>query len=242
MEEGQQKKHDTTEVILPQPTMKAAKATTSAVTSAAAIAPQKRSFKWYTPISVTADFVKGTVLGFGNGVRKGAGIGLKLGLAAAAVAFFLPLFPVAAAAVAQALPWLTIGTNAAGVATFLPNGIPAILAGIGYGLGGAVVGAAFSGGMGLLTGGAYELKLRGRREKYAEELAERAEMRARVKTRAPSLNWRDYGQAVRQQGKDTLTYQFYFDDENRVQRQDMEQQSWADRVTASRHQQHNIWR
>lgn len=230
MEENEQKKPDTTEVILPQPA-KAAPATSSAATEAAAIVPQKRSFKWYTPISVAADFVKGTVLGFGNGVRKGASIGWKVGLVLGTVAFFAPVVPV----------FMTVAT-ALGLPGVGIAGFEALLVGGGYFLGGAVAGAAFSGGLGLLTGGAYELKLRGRREKYAEELAERAEMRARVKAKTPSLNWRDYGNAVRQQGKDTLTYQFYFDDENRLQRQDMNQQSWVDRVHASRQQQHNIWR
>lgn len=230
MEESEQKKHDTTEVILPQ-SEKPAPATTSAAAAAAAITPQKRSFKWYTPFSIAADFVKGTVLGFGKGVQKGAGIGWKVGLALGTIAFFAPVVPV----------FMTVAT-ALGLPGIGVVGFDALLVGGGYFLGGAVAGAAFSGGLGLLTGGAYEMKLRGRREKYAEELAERAEMRARVKAKTPSLNWRDYANAVRQQGKDTLTYQFYFDDENRLQRQEMNQQSWVDRVHASRQHQHNIWR
>ena len=203
-----------------------------------AITPEKRGFKWYTPFGVTKDFVKGTVFGMGNGIARGAQLGLKYALIAAAVAFFLPLFPAVAAGVANALPWLTIGTNAAGVATFIPTGLEAIVAGLGWGAAGAIAGAAFAGGMGLLTGGAYELKLRGRREKYAEELAERAEMRSRQRTRGPRTNWRQHAQEAKQEQRDTLTRLNYFEDQNDAEQMltNRAQPSsfWADKVDASR--------
>ncbi len=178
------------------------------------IVPKKRSFHWWTPIVWGKDFFKGTFDGMANGLAKGAQKGLKFGLLAATVAFFLPLFPAAAAGLASVAPWLTIGANAAGVATFIPTGLNALVAGLGWGLAGAAVGAVFTGAMGLVTGGAFELKMRGRREKYAEELAERAEMRARTRVVTPSINSREYARGLKQQQYKYNEDYFNFNAEN----------------------------
>lgn len=202
-----------------------AAATSSQVTAAAAIAPAKRGWRWTTPFGVTKDFIMGTGLGLGNGLSRGASIGIKLGLVAGTVAFFAPVVPVFMTIAT------TIGLPGVGIA-----GFDALLAGGLYALGGAAAGAVFGGVMGTLTGGAYELKLRGRREKYADELAERAEMRSRQNARSPHANWRDYAKAVRQEQKDWLTNQYYFGNEvaNEQAQNMQQQQSWVDKVGASR--------
>lgn len=200
-------------------------ATTAAAPAAQTIAPAKRQFRWYTPFGVARDFVKGTGLGFGDGLSKGARRGLKLGLVVAAVAFFLPLFPPAAALLADVAPAMVIGTNASGVAMFIPNGLEAIVAGLGYGLAGAVAGAVALGAVGLAVGGAEELKLRGRREKYAEELAERGEMRQRQNARAKTGSWHDYNKAY--QRYDTMRQLRWFELEH--DRLPKQQGGWAER-------------
>lgn len=203
---------------------------TTAAPAAQTIAPAKRRLHWYTPFGVARDFVKGTALGFGDGLSKGARRGLKLGLVAAAVAFFLPLFPPAAALLAEVAPAMVIGTNASGVAMFIPNGLEAIVAGLGYGLAGAVVGAAALGAAGLAVGGAEELKLRGRREKYAEELAERGEMRQRQKARGKAGSWHDYSKAYKQY--DTMRQLRWFElEHDKLPRQ---QGGWAERIDSER--------
>lgn len=208
-------------------TDKAAATTSSQVTAAAAITPEKRGWRWTTPFGVTKDFIKGTGIGLGNGLSRGASIGIKLGLVAGTIAFFAPVVPV----------FMTIAT-AIGLPGVGVAGFDALLAGGLYALGGAAVGAVFGGAMGTLTGGAYELKLRGRREKYADELAERAEMRSRQRVRSPNANWRDYAKAVRQEQKDWLTNQYYFGNEvaNEQALNMQQQQSWVDKVGASRQQ------
>lgn len=189
-----------------------------------AVVPERKRFRWHTPLGVAKDFTKGTVLGFGKWLGKGAQIGLKVGLAAGTVAFFAPVVP-AFMTVATALGLPGVGAM---------MGFEALLAGGLYAAGGALAGAAFGGGMGLLTGGAHEVKMRMRRETYADELAERAEVRGRQQQHRPQhTNWRQYAQAVRQQQNDDMTRLFYFNDEHREKPQ---QQSWAERVHASRQQ------
>lgn len=191
------------------------------------IAPKKRGLRWTTPFGVATDFVKGTGIGLGFGIERGAKLGLKLGLAAGTVAFFAPVLPV----------FMSIAT-AAGLPGVGMVGFNAIAGGLLYAFGGAMAGAAAGGALGVATGGAKELQLRYRREKYAEELAERAEMRSRERERSPRSNWRGYAQAVRQDQRDNLTRLQYFENENRFENFLVNKDSWVDRIHQTRQHSH----
>lgn len=188
------------------------------------IEPKKRSFHWWTPIAWAKDFVKGTVFGTGSGIGSGARWGLKIGFVVGALLFFAPVLPaVMGVATQMGLPLVGTGLEAiAGI--FL------------YGLGGAAVGAAFGGAMGMATGGAFELKMRARREKYAEELAERVEMRTRSRAVGNGVHWRDYARAEKQYQRNYNENYFYFNAENESEAalNARQQESWVDRVGKSR--------
>lgn len=206
----------------------------SAAANAYAIAPEKRQFHWYTPLAWAKDFVKGTVTGFGGGLGTGARKGFKIGLLVAAVAFFAPVvWPGLAVGLAEiGLPLASGATMAA--PAFISNGLYALVDGLGYGLAGGLLGGAFGGAMGLATGGAYELKLRGRRERYAEELADRDTMRARQQSQGQNRSdWREYAQAYdRYQDQKFLRWSEF--ERHNTQINPSAQGGWADRVSQSR--------
>jgi hypothetical protein len=220
-------------------------ATTSAATRAAAIVPERHPFTWKTPFIWTSDFAKGTIGGTANAIAKGGNRGFKIGMALAVVAFFLPLFPAASAVVAHMLPGLVLDPSAA-VATFIPNGIPGLISWLGYGVGGAILGAGFSGAAGLVTGGAREIQLRLRRDKYSEELAERAEMKARAPQQSAGYNWRDYANEYKRKQNKSLERQYYFNNEQAYEKSINNPEpttKWRDHVDRSRdgHHERGLW-
>jgi len=209
----------------------AAQPSAPAKMTAADIKPKKRSFHWYTPFIWANDFIQGTVNGFGDGLSMGARKGFKYGVIAAVALFLLPLVPGVAGVFMSNLPGLVMGTMETGL--FIPNGLGAIVAGLGYGLAGSAIGAAVAGTVGLFTGGARELQLRGRKEKYAEELAERDEMRAQQQARAPEQNrsnWRDYARAHRDY-ENQRQFKWFVTEHRRLPEA---QGGWADQIEQER--------